>query len=237
MSRSFRRLMWAITALTSLVTSAAAGSTISARDWDAYKASFMGSDGRIVDDGNSGISHSEGQGYGLLLSYLAGERSDFELIWAFTRTQILLRDDGLAIWKWNPAASPHVSDLNNASDGDILIAYALALAGDAWERIDLTEAATGMARAIGKVVVKDDQARIILMPAATGFGAEERSDGPVINLSYLVFEAFPVLARLRPRDRLGKAVSGWASVDRRCAHGGEEITARLAFDPHVAETS
>ena len=67
--------------------------------WTAYKAKFLDASGRIIDDGNGGISHSEGQGYGLLLAYLANSPADFEQIWYFTRTELLLRDDGLAAWK------------------------------------------------------------------------------------------------------------------------------------------
>jgi len=40
--------------------------------------------------------------------------------------------------------------------------------------------------------------RTLLMPAAMGFWPEERPDGPVINLSYWIFEAIPVLSRLAP---------------------------------------
>ncbi len=47
-------------------------------------------------------------------------------------------------WKWDPKADPHIVDVNNASDGDILIAYALGLAGKAWGEPRYTEAATKM---------------------------------------------------------------------------------------------
>ena len=57
----------------------------------------------------------------------------FERIFDFTRNQLLIRDDGLAAWKWDPNANPHIVDVNDASDGDILIAYALGLAGKAWD--------------------------------------------------------------------------------------------------------
>jgi endoglucanase len=59
---------------------AAQEAPVSASEWSLYKARFLDRGGRIVDNGNGGISHSEGQGYGLLLSYLAGNRADFKLI-------------------------------------------------------------------------------------------------------------------------------------------------------------
>lgn len=179
--------------------------TITGEEWTAYKTRFVSSDGRVIDDANGGISHSEGQGYGLLLAYLAGNRADFELIWSFTRDALLLRDDGLAVWKWDPSTSPPVKDPNNASDGDILIAYALALAGEQWSDDALLRAGTKLARAVASTSIYDHEGRRLLRPAVTGFSAPEQPDGPVVNPSYWVFEAFPVLARLAPD-------AGWSKL-------------------------
>jgi len=170
--------------------------TVKPHDWEAYKARFIDASGRVIDDANGNISHSESQGYGLLLAYLAGNKADFDLIWSFTRTALLLRDDGLAVWKWDPSAKPHVTDINNASDGDILIAYALALAGADWGRNDLVNAARTIIAGIGKSNIADWQGRLILLPGAEGFSSSDRSDGPIVNLSYWVFEAFPKFAAL-----------------------------------------
>ncbi|MFC5037388.1 glycosyl hydrolase family 8 [Tianweitania sediminis] len=164
--------------------------TITAAEWSAFKNSFVEGTGRVVDTGNGGISHSEGQGYGLLLAFLANSAPDFDQIWSFTKTELLLRDDGLAAWRWEPGKTPHVSDPNNASDGDVLIAYALSLAGEAWQRADLAAAAQGLIAAIGREVVIPLNSSITLLPAANGFGRDDRPDGPVVNPSYWVFEAF-----------------------------------------------
>lgn len=118
--------------------------------WAAYKGAFLDPGGRIIDTGNSNISHSEGQGYGMWLAVLADNLSDFELIWSFTRTELLVRDDGLSAWKWDPRTRPHVTDINNATDGDILIAYALALAAGQWNRQDYAEASAAIASVILK---------------------------------------------------------------------------------------
>ncbi|MEK1927740.1 MAG: glycosyl hydrolase family 8, partial [Rhizobium giardinii] len=154
---------------------------ISTEAWQAYKTKFLDPGGRIIDDGNGNISHSEGQGYGLLLSVLAGSPADFELIWTFTRTELVLRNDGLAAWKWSPGAKPHVTDVNNATDGDILIAYALGLAGQQWGRRDYTAAGAAIASAILAKTVVEEGVRTLLLPGAMGFSAGDRRDGPVIN--------------------------------------------------------
>ncbi len=172
--------------------------TISRADWEAYRSRFVEDSGRVVDTANGNISHSEGQGYGLLLALAAADRRSFEQIWSFTFTELLIRDDGLAVWKWDPKGKPRVMDRNNASDGDLLIAYALAKAGEVWQEPRYTSAARKLARAIGQNTFGRSGRSMVLMPGASGFGAGDRPDGPVINLSYWVFEAFPVLAVLAP---------------------------------------
>ena len=172
--------------------------TVSADNWEAYRSRFVQSDGRVVDNANGDISHSEGQGYGLILALAAEDRGTFEKIWNFTLTEFLIRDDGLAVWKWDPTATPHVTDRNNATDGDILIAYALGRAGIHWKDDRYMKAAQRLAAAIGKTAIGREGESLFLLPGAKGFGAAERPDGPVVNLSYWVFEAFPVLSSLAP---------------------------------------
>ncbi|PZO81766.1 MAG: endoglucanase [Mesorhizobium amorphae] len=191
---------------------ALAAPSVNPDEWTLYKSRFLDVSGRIIDDANGSISHSEGQGYGLLLAVFADAQADFDLIWSFTRTELLLRDDGLAVWKWEPGASPHVTDPNNATDGDILIAYALGLAGDAWNRPDLLAAGQALASAIAQHTLKEDGGRLLLMPAAAGFGRADRPDGPVVNPSYWVWEAFPVLQRLWPEGPWERVESDGAAL-------------------------
>lgn len=173
--------------------------TVRPEDWAAYRDRFIMADGRVVDDANKGISHSEGQGYGLLLAFSAGDRGTFERIFDFTRNQLLIRDDGLAAWKWDPNASPHIVDVNDASDGDILIAYALGLAGKAWDEPRYTEAARKLAAAIGTHLFEKVNGRTVLLPAVSGFAPPDRPEGTVVvNPSYWIFEAFPMLKELAP---------------------------------------
>lgn len=180
---------------------------ISDADWKAYADKFLTPEGRIIDDANGNISHSEGQGYGLLLALMANRPADFELIWSFTETEMLIRNDGLSAWKWDPAARPHITDTNNASDGDILIAYSLALAAQNWQNDTYRTSATTIANTLLKKQIIEYDGRTILLPAIRGFSRGEHEDGPIINLSYWIFEALPVLNQLCPSplwDRLAK---------------------------------
>ena len=171
--------------------------TIPVPVWNAFRDRFVDPSGRVIDDANGGISHSEGQGYGLILALAGDDRASFERIWSFTQTALMLRDDGLAAWSWRPEL-PHVPDVNNASDGDLLIAYALAKAGEAWEEPRYMAEATRIAAALGGVAIAEHENRQWLLPGVNGFAAADRPDGPVVNLSYWVFEALPTMARLVP---------------------------------------
>lgn len=205
-------------AMTFGTTVQSASPTVTAAEWSAYSERFVAPDGRVIDDGNGGISHSEGQGYGLLLAYLAGNRPDFERIWSFTRTQLMLRDDGLAAWKWDPKAEPHVIDANNASDGDILIAYALSLAGESWDEPELTNGARRISEGLSRTSIFEINGRHLLSPGVAGFSAKDQPDGPIVNLSYWVLEAFPALARLVPD-------ADWEKV----ARDGKDLMEEAAF--------
>lgn len=207
MTARLARIAFAFLALFTM-SAASHAAPIAPEEWQAYKARFLDVSGRIVDTANNNISHSEGQGYGLLLAYLAGSRGDFDTIWAFTRTEMMLRDDGLAVWRWDPAATPNVTDANNATDGDLLIAYALALAGRDWKRQDLTNAAIGMANALAESSLETVAGTTMLKPGNTGFGAGDRPDGPVVNPSYWVFEALPVMAALAPNGAWAQLTDG-----------------------------
>ncbi len=167
--------------------------------WRAYKARFVTAQGRVVDTANGLVSHSEGQGYGMLLAVAADDRATFERIWGWTRANLFIRNDELAAWRWEPDKRPAVADVNNASDGDLLIAWALVEAAAAWPDPAYRVAARRMALDIGrKLVLFNTPMGSLLLPGASGFAAEDRADGPVLNLSYYVFPAFARLPLVAP---------------------------------------
>lgn len=204
---------------------AARPGTLTMQQWQPWRDRFVTIDGRVIDNVNNNISHSEGQGYGMLLAVLAEDREAFVRIWTFTRNELLLRDDGLAAWRWEPDHTPHVTDINNAADGDILIAYSLALASEQWDVPAWREAARTMASSIGRNLIQGVGGHTILMPASQGFGAKDRPDGPVVNLSYWVFEAMPVLAQLDPAtDWQALSLDGQALI-RQARFGADQLPA------------
>lgn len=177
--------------------------------WAAWKRRFLADDGRVIDDANGGVSHTEGQGYGLLLAVAADDRDAFRRIWGWTRATLYLRKDGLGAWRWQPGRAPHVRDPNNATDGDLLVAWALAEAGAAWDDAAAAVAARRIARAIFAETVVATRFGPVLLPGVAGFRAGDRADAPVVNPSYWVFPALARLAELTPDlDWRGVAASG-----------------------------
>jgi len=166
-------------------------------EWRAYRTTFVSPEGRVIDNANGGVSHSEGQGYGLLLAAFAEDREQFQLIWSWTANNLKGRPDPLLAWRWDPKKG-QIADTNNATDGDILVAWGLAEGARRFARPDYLTAAKAIAEAVGaKMIEKTDQGPVLL-PGAAGFSREDQPDGPIINLSYWVFPAFATLKQLAP---------------------------------------
>jgi endoglucanase len=183
-------------------------------DWSRYKARFIAADGRLVDDSAAGVSHSEGQGYALVLAAYNDDPQTFARIWAWTAAALEIRGDHLAAWRWRPQDHPHALDKNNATDGDLLIAWGLAEAGRRWRAPDYTAEARKIALSLGREVVFPTVFGPALRPGAAGFGADDAPDGPIVNLSYWVFPALDALADVAPEvDWRGIQRSGLALFD------------------------
>ncbi len=161
--------------------------------WEIYKQRFI-RQGRVVDTGNDGISHSEGQGYAMLLAVAAHDRETFEALWRWTRTQLQVRSDRLFMWRRRPGVPLTEEDPNNATDGDLLIAWALLEAAARWNVPSWRREAGAILTDLKSTVVRRWQDHTILLPGAYGF---ERDDRLVLNLSYWIF---PALQRFTQTD-------------------------------------
>jgi endo-1,4-beta-D-glucanase Y len=180
-------------AAASLTRPAAAAAAIG--DWLDFRRRFLHADGRVIDTGNGGISHSEGQGAGLLFAARFDDQASFARILGWTRGALRRPEDQLLAWAYRPGAPIPVPDLNNASDGDLLVAWALAEAGERWGRADYRALATEIARDLMRRVVLRQGDRTLLLPGAEGF---LKPDHVVVNPSYFIPPAFRALARLLP---------------------------------------
>lgn len=160
--------------------------TVDMNGWRAFKAAHLIAAGRIVDSGNAGVSHTEGQGYGMLIAEAAGDRNAFDSIYAWTETTLARNYDALFSWRYAPGEPVKVSDPNNATDGDILIAWALMRAGHRWRDAHLLERSAQIRAAIAEHCVRRQGSRTLLLPGTVGY---DRPDRTTVNLSYYIWPA------------------------------------------------
>jgi endoglucanase len=181
--------------------------------WLAWRARFLAEDGRVVDTGNGGISHSEGQGYGLLLAEAFNDRPSFERMLAWTRAK-LLRADGLHAWRWQPG--PGITDRNNATDGDLTIAWALLRAAERWEEPAWTAMALRIGRVAASWLLPEIGGRVLLLPGADGFLDQRRV---VLNPSTYIFPALAALAAASGDPRWRRASADGLALLRQACFG------------------
>lgn len=176
---------------------AACASELDSALWQQYRAAFIAPDRRVLDTGNNGVSHSEGQGFAMLLALAANDRETFDALYSWTERTLKTTDSGLYAWRFDPSQTPQVSDPNNATDGDILIAWALLMASEKWDNPDYARRSQTLRAAILREVVTVHAGKRILLPGRIGFNDAENGT-VVFNLSYYVWPALDQFARFEP---------------------------------------
>jgi endoglucanase len=159
-------------------------------DWEQFLRRHVHLEGRVIDDGAGGISHSEGQGFGMLMAIHFEDRESFDRLFRWTRKNLMVRDDGLLAWRWVPQLE--VTDRNNATDGDILVAWALMRAGTRWNSREYLDAGITLARTVREKLIRRTPKGVVILPGMQGF---EHNETLVLNLSYWVFPAFTEFSR------------------------------------------
>lgn len=195
--RSFCRL-----ALMFLVMMLYGAQVMAANGWDQYKCQYMTADGRIRDTSNNDVSHTEGQGFAMLLAVFYDDHSTFDRLWRWTETHLANTENGLFFWRYDPKAAQPVTDKNNASDGDTLIAWALLRAGNKWHDAAYLKQSEAIQRAIVTHNVVTFADRTLLLPGVQGFNKNSRV---VVNPSYFLFPAwaeFAVYSHLKVWSKL-----------------------------------
>eukprot|EP01037_Dinobryon_pediforme_P001370 gene1370-1389_t len=132
--------------------------------WESFKRRFIDQSGRIIDNGNGYVSHSEGQAYGLIFATYFDDQDCFTSILSFTERELRRPSDPLHAWRYIPFERNPVPDLNNATDGDLLIAFALARAGRRWGKSELIDRARKLASVIRTSLVRRVGDRLFLLP-------------------------------------------------------------------------
>ncbi len=185
--------------------------------WEAWTQAYLQPDGRVVDRLQRQASHSEGQGYGMILAVEFADHDAFRRMFAWTEANLAIRPDPLLAWRWLPDQALPVPDLNNATDGDLFYAWALVRAARRFGEPRYLERASETAFALVQHCVRPSPAQdgtLLLLPGAYGF---VRDDRVVINPSYLMPLALRELA----------AATGVVELSLVAEHGLQLLT-RLA---------
>lgn len=163
-------------------------------DWAVFQQRFVTENGRVMDDAQNHTTHSEGQAYAMLLAVAFDDRKAFDKFWAWSKMNLQVRkNDHLLAWLWDPLTK-QVSDDNNATDGDIITAWALVRAANIWKSGHYGKDAKQILTDLKKLEVyaKD---YLILLPGAQGFVDQQTI---TINPSYFIFPAYQELAVFDP---------------------------------------
>ena len=164
-------------------------------EWRTFLRRHVSAEGRVVDNGKGDISHSEGQGIGLLSAACFGSQADFDLILGWTQRHLRRGYDVLYSWCFHPNVGNAVPDENNATDGDLLIGYALLLAADRWQDRTYLARGTAIAHAVRGALLRKTASGTVLLPAVDGF---EDAGGLTFNPSYYIFPALRRFAKQFP---------------------------------------
>lgn len=212
--------------------------------WEQYKARFFMPDGRIVDTGNGNVSHTEGQGFAMLMAVANDDKATFDKLWKWTDSTLKNKDNGLFYWRYNPVEANPVADKNNASDGDVMIAWALLKADTRWHDKRYSTASDSITKAlIAHNVIRYAGYRVML-PGVQGFNLNSEV---VLNPSYFVFPAWQAFADrshlqvwrelIQDGQRLlGKMGSGKANLptDWESLEAGGKLVPAKAWAPRMS---
>jgi len=192
--------------------------------WEAWKRGYLRPDGRVVDRLQQNASHSEGQGYGMVLATEFADLEAFRRMFDWTEIHLAVRGDPLLAWRFLPDAMERVPDMNNASDGDLFYAWALLRAARRFNDRRYLQRATEIAEALAERCIVDSplgNGTTVFLPAAFGFVHEGRV---TVNPSYLMPVAMRELA----------AATGVTALANAAMHG-EMLLEQIALQGPVPD--
>lgn len=171
--------------------------------WQFYKGRFL-VDGAHVVSNSYGGTISEGQSYALLKALWMNEPATFNRVWQWTKLNMKRPSDYLLGWRWGDGErdTPFgLMELDNASDADQDIAYALLLAGKQWNRPDYTRDGLNIVKDLWRLNVQYLDGHYYLIPGTwEGF----KQNYLTLNPSYFA----PYVYREFAKADLAHA-SGW----------------------------
>jgi len=162
------------------------------RIYNIYKKNIVQPDGRVVDWQNKQVTHTEGIGYSLFFSVKFSDKETFYKIFSWLKTNLPLNKNGLIPWLWGkgPLGKWEILDSNDATDGNLWIAYSLLLGYEKWGDEKLKIFAVKLIKNIKRFDIYRKNKCIFLLPASKYF---VNNDSVIINPSYyapFIFKKF-----------------------------------------------
>jgi endoglucanase len=131
----------------------------------------------------------------MLLATRHNDPGAFDLVWRWTRNNIQVRkSDALFAWSWGERSPGKWGpiDLNNATDGDTLIALALFEGAACWNKEEYSGCALEIIKSIQKQLVVERSGKLFLLPGYYGF---VKNNGLILNPSYMIAPAYTIFAK------------------------------------------
>lgn len=197
--------------------------------WATYLRTSVRRSGRVVDAKGGGVTTSEGQAYALLRAVWADDPTAFSRIHRWTLRHLQAGDPTrLPAWKYGRAVLfRRVLDDSPASDADLLMAWALQLAGERWDRPDYTEHARKLTHTTWVSNVVEVGGRRLVLP-----GPWARDTVPLrLNPSYFVPFAMRDLRHLDPGHDWTAVIDDGYALLAEAAPDGTLLPDWLYVDP------
>jgi endoglucanase len=174
--------------------------------WDNYKKEYVDQTSfRVVDKQKNGITTSEGQSYGMLMSMWMDDRSSFDGIWKWTQDNLQKPNTNSFSWLWGKNINGEYKVLseqggdNVATDGDIDIAFALIKASQKWGNQLYLESAKLIMKDIWTnevIITKNGKYLLVSNDLEKKYNKQE----VLVNPSYFNPAAFHEFARVSSED-------------------------------------
>lgn len=174
--------------------------------WESFKQSYIQPDGRVRDPQNGEMTHTEGVGYAMFFAVSFNDQATFERLDRWLEDNIPKNDRGLYPWKWGKDAQGHwgVLDTNNATDGDMWIAYARIKAAQKFHLPQQQTKALAQLDALEKEVMIKREGKLFLLPGAEGF---VHPSTLTLNPSYSIPFMLETFGRLTSHPQWGELLS------------------------------
>ncbi|MDD2266161.1 glycosyl hydrolase family 8 [Sulfuricurvum sp.] len=169
--------------------------SLNAITWELFKERYLQKDGRVIDRENEAITHSEAIGYTLFFAVAMNDETTYLSVEHWLENNLPRNSEGLYPWKWGKSNTHEwkILDSNNATDGDLWIAYARIKASKVFKHPDQLEKAITHLEAIKRHLILSSGDRLLLLPGKYGFVHDNTF---LLNPSYYIPFIFDTFARV-----------------------------------------